>query len=429
VNKKYIINGQKGVIGSSFVEIFKDLNIEYDIYDNNKTSSADTFLHLAAKAYSDSDGYIDSNILLTKEIIEYCYKNGIKNLIFFSAARIYGDQNRENISEDDELKEPNMYAVSKLFAERMLEECNLNVLVVRLPGVISHNSKTGVLSSIYNRLTDNEDIVLTNYDKKFNNFVSVDNIFEFINQYEFDKKYLLLNLASDKNMSLFEIVSLMKEMTNSNSKIILDDKKSNFFNISIDKAIKHGYKPYNSKDDIINWINSRNDFFKKFDNIKPANNAKSLSFFCTDKNGMLNNDMINELKRVAFETKKNVRLNLHSTPESGLHSMIIFQWNNSFLKPHKHESKSEICHIIEGKQRFFLFNEEGKVLEKIDNSSTSNMVVLIDENSYHTSIIDSEYVIFNEVKRDPYLKEKDSVFPEWAPNNLEELNNLISKGK
>ena len=93
---KYILNGQNGVVGSAFCDIMKKNDIPFMIYDKDKKKRVEIFLHLAAKLYSDVDGYITSNIILLQEVIGYCYENGIKNLVFFSGARVYGDQDKQN---------------------------------------------------------------------------------------------------------------------------------------------------------------------------------------------------------------------------------------------------------------------------------------------------------------------------------------------
>ena len=55
-------------------------------------------------------------------------------------------------------------------------------------------------------------------------------------------------------------------------------------------------------------------------------NSKSLSFFFKkDTKALVDKYLLIELKKIAFETKKNIRINLHTQPNSQFHNMIIFQ--------------------------------------------------------------------------------------------------------
>jgi nucleoside-diphosphate-sugar epimerase len=245
---KYILNGLSGNVGvllkdkfNNFTEYGKHLNI----------TNEEVFVHIAAKSNGNYSEIIEANINYLVKIIKFCKLNKIKKIIFFSAISIY--------TKDD------LYSTSKLLGEKILKESGLKVLVIRLPMILTMDKKNGILNRIIQKLENNEDVVLYNANKKFNNFISVDDIFNFINKYTFKKKYEVVNLATDNKFKLVKIVNILKKRTNSKSKIIINNEKVDIEKLSIKKAkIKYNYKPLSTKKILTNWKKIRG---KKNENI------------------------------------------------------------------------------------------------------------------------------------------------------------------
>lgn len=161
----------------------------------------------------------------------------------------------------------------------------------------------------------------------------------------------------------------------------------------------------------------REDFFIKYKFIKQDTDTKALSFFCDNKISFLNASIVNEMKRIAVRYNTNVRLNLHSSPLSDFHNMIILQRKGMYIRPHKHYNKAETCHIIEGTHIFYVFDENGNVIDLFDMSIGKNVLYRIEKKYYHTSIPTSDFVIFHESKIGPFIREGDSIFAPWAPTD------------
>ena len=97
-----------------------------------------------------------------------------------------------------------------------------------------------------------------NADRIFNNFISVENIFEFLRTLEIRKKFDIINIASTKEKTLGEVVALMKKRMNSKSKIVISKKKRNFFNLSTEKAQReYGFIPHGAGDGLMRWIEEK----------------------------------------------------------------------------------------------------------------------------------------------------------------------------
>lgn len=156
-------------------------------------------------------------------------------------------------------------------------------------------------------------------------------------------------------------------------------------------------------------------YFSQYPFIVQDKHAKSMSFFCTEEIVSLNRQMINELKKIASIERKDVRISMHQSPESGLHNMIILQHKGTYVRPHKHLMKAEAYQLIEGTQSVFIFNEAGKVLKRCDMTSEDDFLCRFEKRYYHMSVPTSDFVIFHESKIGPFIREGDSIFAPWAP--------------
>jgi len=224
---KYVGNGLNGNIGKLLQKYIK---FEQD---------GDVFLHLAAKSNGSYEEIVKSNINYLIETINYCKKNSIKNFVFFSAISIY---NKDNL-----------YSVSKKMGEKILEESGLNVLALRLPMVLTKDKENGILNRIRKKLINNENVILYNADKKFNNFISVEEIADFIIKYRFDKQYEIIDIATDSDLTLLEIVKFMKSELNSNSNIEIG-KNNGYMPVNLAKAKEYGFKSLDTKQIIKDWL-------------------------------------------------------------------------------------------------------------------------------------------------------------------------------
>ena len=178
---KTLITGERGDIGAAIFKFYQDSGLVIQAFDESIDARADRILHLAAKSPpATGDEICRSNILYLKKIVDYAEKNCINEVVFFSGMSVYGEQNKEDVEEDDCIRAPDLYGVSKLFGEEFLRKSHLKVLCLRLPGILGYRNDTNFLSRCYIKLNKNECVELTNSEKLFNNFISIRNIFEFL---------------------------------------------------------------------------------------------------------------------------------------------------------------------------------------------------------------------------------------------------------
>lgn len=145
--------------------------------------------------------------------------------------------------------------------------------------------------------------------------------------------------------------------------------------------------------------------------------ARSLSYFCRKKPVRVNVALIAELKEIAASLgDKNVRLCLHESPDAVFHEMITLECKGKYCRPHKHLTKGETCHIIEGLIGAFVFDDGGRVIDACLLEPRGNFLYSIGVNMYHAIMPISDLVIYHESKPGPFLGEADSLYPDWVPD-------------
>ena len=123
-------------------------------------------------------------------------------------------------------------------------------------------------------------------------------------------------------------------------------------------------------------------------------NSKSLAFFPKKNTSLiLSKKLISEIKKIAFKTRKNLRVGLHGDPNEKFHNLIVFQWKSTYCRPHKHLYKEETCHMIEGSQRVITLDNNAKIIADHKLDCKNNLLFRIEKNTFHTSKILSMLMI------------------------------------
>lgn len=144
---------------------------------------------------------------------------------------------------------------------------------------------------------------------------------------------------------------------------------------------------------------------------------KSVTYFCRKLPVGIDRELILTLKEKFHTLKgKNLRVCLHNGPEADFHEMVILEGRDKYYRPHRHLTKGESCHIIEGELAFFVFKDDGSVAQQFRISDGENLICRADVNQWHVVIPITEYIIYHEAKPGPFLGNDDSIYPDWAPD-------------
>ncbi len=144
---------------------------------------------------------------------------------------------------------------------------------------------------------------------------------------------------------------------------------------------------------------------------------RSLAYFCQQEPIRVEASLIAHLKQVAAKPgAKNVRLCLHPGPDAAFHEMIIVEKRGKYYRPHKHLSKGESYHLIEGEMAAFVFEEDGTVKDACHLTPQGTMLYRVGANMYHAILPLSDLIVYHESKPGPFMGATDSVYPTWAPD-------------
>lgn len=125
---------------------------------------------------------------------------------------------------------------------------------------------------------------------------------------------------------------------------------------------------------------------------------------------------IEELKEMAARTPlKRARLCLHLSKEDLVQEMVIALHRDTYLRPHRHQNKTESFHMIEGEVCVCFFEESGEIRQTLRLSADLKKTFLyrLSDPLWHTVIPLTEFAVFQEVATGPFSA---SEYPLWEPH-------------
>jgi cupin fold WbuC family metalloprotein len=126
--------------------------------------------------------------------------------------------------------------------------------------------------------------------------------------------------------------------------------------------------------------------------------------------------------RVAALAKSSPRLrmnyNFHKREDEPVNRLLNVVNPGSYFPPHRHlnPDKQETCLVLRGSVRVILFDEAGRVSERIHVAPAAKVYGLeIPPSVWHTYLVDEENTVLFEVKQGPYAPLSADNLAPWAP--------------
>ena len=169
-----------------------DIRNEKGIAEIFLAEKADTCVHLAAKisvaeSIKNPKETMDINVAGTINVLEACYKSGVKNFLFTSSASVYGDVKELPIREDTILGPSSPYGSSKMIAEEhvlsyLKSKKIQNAVILRIFNVYGQGqlAETDVISKFTSKLSRGLRPIIHGDGSQTRDFISVDDVAEAI---------------------------------------------------------------------------------------------------------------------------------------------------------------------------------------------------------------------------------------------------------
>ena len=156
-----LITGSNGFIGNYFISKYKDIyNIKkFSFLKDDFTSiclkDIDVVFHLSALVHqmggASEEEYERVNVTQTVELAKKAKESGVRQFVFMSTVKVYGEENDVPYTEMTTCKPEDAYGKSKLKAEnelKKLESDDFKISIVRTPIVYGYGVKANIKNLI-----------------------------------------------------------------------------------------------------------------------------------------------------------------------------------------------------------------------------------------------------------------------------------------
>ena len=232
---KVFITGKNGFIAQNLIiRLLKDNHIigSSSQGDNVKLKleefNPDIICHLAMEGH-DPHRMVESNILLTHTILEYCRLNPIKKLVIFGSSSEYGRKTTP-MKETDLLEPQTMYDGTKACAT-LLSRCyaytyNIPTTVIRPMSVY------GQLEKSYKFMTLLFSKKLKYLNEAYHDWIYIDDFIEgtlTVMNYEEEEIFNIVNIGYGKQYSNTFIVEEVEKLMNYKFNYVIDETKGKVY--------------------------------------------------------------------------------------------------------------------------------------------------------------------------------------------------------
>ncbi len=122
--------------------------------------------------------------------------------------------------------------------------------------------------------------------------------------------------------------------------------------------------------------------------------------------------------QASVSPRRRKNFNLHPSPDDPVQRLCNAFEPGTYVQPHRHTQADrwELFVALRGAAAVLLFDEEGKVLDRLELDAEGQVRgVEVPPNTWHTIVSLKSGTVLFEVKPGPYVKTSDKEFAFWAP--------------
>jgi len=120
--------------------------------------------------------------------------------------------------------------------------------------------------------------------------------------------------------------------------------------------------------------------------------------------------------RSAASPRRRTHHNLHTSPADPVQRFVVVAQSDTYIRPHRHMTKSELCTMVRGRFEVVVFDADGTITERtVVGEDTPNIAYELPSQTWHTLLALTDGAAFVEVKEGPYDPATAAEFARWAP--------------
>jgi cupin fold WbuC family metalloprotein len=108
--------------------------------------------------------------------------------------------------------------------------------------------------------------------------------------------------------------------------------------------------------------------------------------------------------------------NIHASPDERVQRFFVTANRESYFRPHRHLTKSELALVIAGRFDVVTFDDAGRVTNRYSvGDETATLGFETPQATWHTLVACTDAATFVEIKEGPYDPATAAEFAPWAP--------------
>ena len=120
--------------------------------------------------------------------------------------------------------------------------------------------------------------------------------------------------------------------------------------------------------------------------------------------------------QAAASPRGRAHFNIHAGPADLVQRFVVVARAESYFRPHRHASRSELALLLRGRADVLTFDDHGQVTGRYGvGEGTDGMAYETPQNLWHTLLPGPSGCAFLEVKQGPYDPATAAEFAAWAP--------------
>lgn len=256
--EKIFNNEITGVCNEVSKKQFSYKEISYKNFLSFKEFQCDIFIHTAAKTIPENNlDLIEYNSKILGEFLKRI--SNTKLIINLSSMAVFDNSNEKIIYNESKPSTSSNYGKSKLICEEIINDyCKtnkVNLLNLRLSGIIGKESKNNFLSNLNNKFLNKIfPIIAFNKNNLFNHICDIDNLTNFINYKLHSKysKYSNINICSTEPILINELMQKFLDYYQIDNSLIQWQEKYDKNYVIDDSHLKNYNFPLSATTETIN---------------------------------------------------------------------------------------------------------------------------------------------------------------------------------